>query len=464
MTLSRKKMIDDLDIDNHNLQVANRWCEQRGAGWSVSDRLGKGATASVFELECPEGLRSLKLYNPDFSTGKQGDIGLKRIEQQVALGDHDCPSLVLVYEGGTFEDRLYLLMSRAPGKELEKCLTDIPRDKIRQVVDQVARAVLFLDSKGHCHRDIKAANVFISDDHSRATLLDISVIRDIYDPIGVGTDQDGQLPVVATTRYTPPEYLFRLLNPGPELWHALNIYQLGALLHDLIMREPLFESEHLKSRENRYRFAWIVAMTIPKISADDVDKDLILTAQRALDKDWKRRSSLRLEDFLTDSEVFERHALALVGLTTDIDTVGQSDFIANRLQRIRDISSRLEDDVLQYLRKYKVTPIHEVIVGTRDTSKVVTFRWEAQVAEPESRSQILFELRLDLLVRSGGYYLAMTPTLSISANGMLQNATIDLPEFLDEQGVESALASQAEAAFTKLAGDIVRSNVSRKEG
>src|SRR6185437_11160651 len=98
------------------------------------------------------------------------------------------------------------------GQELEKRLTDVPREKIRTILDQVAQAAIFLRGKGLCHRDIKAANVFLSDDFSHCTLLDISVIRDVTDPIGAGTDQEGQLPFIATARYSPPEYLFRLLD------------------------------------------------------------------------------------------------------------------------------------------------------------------------------------------------------------------------------------------------------------
>src|SRR5690348_14844169 len=112
-------------------------------------------------------------------------------------------------------------MSRAPGKELETRLSVVPRNRIRHIVDQIARAVLFLRQYDLCHRDIKSANIFVSDDFESVTLLDLSVLRDIHDPLGIGTDHDGQLPVVATARYSPPEYLFRLLDPGPKLWHAL---------------------------------------------------------------------------------------------------------------------------------------------------------------------------------------------------------------------------------------------------
>ena len=221
-------------------RIAEGWCREQGGGWALGRQLGSGGTAPVFEVTSPDGLRALKIYDQKFSSGELGEIEEARLERQLDLRGHDCQSLVQVYEGGRIQDRLYLLMSRAPGTELEKCLRDVPRDKIRSILHQVAEACIFLQSRELCHRDVKAANIFVSEDFGNSTLLDISVIRNVHDPIGVGTDHEGQLPVVATARYSPPEYLFRLVDPSEQTWQALTVYQLGALLQDLIMRKPLF--------------------------------------------------------------------------------------------------------------------------------------------------------------------------------------------------------------------------------
>ncbi len=447
-------MANSRNDNDESLQIARRWCESKGSGWSVQASLGEGGTAPVFEVNSPSGARALKIYDAKFSAGKKGEIEYKRIEQQLALKGHDCPYLVQIYEGGKIEGRLFLLMERAPGTELEKRLKDVPREKIRQIVDQIARAAIFLRKQELCHRDIKAANIFISDDFNHCTLLDISVIRNVTDPIGVGTDHEGQLPVVATARYSPPEYLFRLLEPGPDLWHALNVYQLGALLHDLIMREPLFETEYLKSVENRYRFAWVVATIDPTVQASDVDRDLMLTARRALDKNWKRRSALTLEGFLADSAVRKVNALQVLGIAIDHGSIQKMDDLTTRLQRVREAADDLQEAFTEHLRKNGVTAVHDVRPGPHDTSKLIVFSWTAPAALAAAPQQVELHVEMQLLAQGNVHRFGLNVKLQMHQGGNNWEVTMALPELQDESGVGQRLLGNVVDAFGQLAIEI----------
>jgi len=417
----------------------------------------------VFEVVSPDGARALKIYDAKFSSGEKGEIEHRRVEQQLTLKGHDCPYLVQIYDGGSFEGRLFLLMERAPGKELEKCLADIPREKIRQIVDQVTRAAIFLREKGLCHRDIKAANIFISEDFEHCTLLDISVIRNVTDPIGLGTDHEGQLPVVATARYSPPEYLFRLLEPGPELWHALNVYQLGALLHDLIMREPLFQAEYLRSSENRYRFAWVVATVDPNVQADDVDRDLLLTARRALDKSWQRRSVLTLESFRGDAADHKAKALQALGVATKRGWLPEADDLTARLQRAREVADDLQQAFTEHLRKNGITSYHDVRPGPHDTSKVIVFQWNPH-ADLDTPQQVDLQVELQLLVRDNGNRFGIEVKLGIQLDNQCRLVSMVLPELQDEAGVGQHLLSNVVDAFGQLAIDVLSGNAKARQG
>lgn len=371
-----------------NYTIAQAWCAERG--WDLIDEAGRGGTAPVYGVRSADGERALKIYDEEFSTGERSHLQKERVELQVALGDHDCPSLIKVYEGGTFRERLYVLMNRAPGKELEKVLPAVPREQIRHVVDQVARAALFLRKNGFTHRDIKSANVFVTEDCQTVTLLDVSTIRDIHDPVGLGTDHGDQLPVVATARYSPPEYLFRLIEPGEELWSLVDTYQLGALLHDLIMRRPMFSEEYAAAKENRYRFAHIVATRSPPVKADDVDADLVFLARRALVRDWTQRRDLTLESFLADRKTRQTNALSMIGF-------GRSNGRRRRgggndyFRRLQEIARTMEADLTVRLREEGVTA-ERTVEPTENRGMVATFRWNTPLEEGSARTTL--EVRL----------------------------------------------------------------------
>ena len=440
--------------DEEAREIAEKWCKSKGAGWEVKEQLGRGGTAPVFEIKCPDGgLRALKIYDGAFSSGNKGDIERQRISQQLSLKDHDCPSLVQIYDGGDFEERLFVLMSRAPGNELERRLDDIPRNKIRLIVDQIAKATIFLRDKNICHRDIKSANIFISKDFNEATLLDISVIRGIYDPVGVGTDHNGQLPVLATARYSPPEYLFRLIEPGDKLWHALNIYQLGALLHDLIMRKPMFQEEFLLSKENRYRFAWVVATIEPEIAVDDVDQDLLFLAKRALDKDWERRSSIQIEEFLAGNSSQRSHLLRLIGL---VEEPSNDDHIVDKRplrRRIQEVASELEDAVTGRLRDKGITATHKRPRLSNDTEKMLAFEWNApsQINDSNDDIKIKFDLIVSLDDRSGKIFFRIMAKLSRHENGYSKDVSMELPSVEDKEHIVATLVSDVFTALGNLA-------------
>lgn len=444
---------EDHVVQSEAWRIATRWCSAKGTGWAPIAQLGRGGTAPVFEVQSPFGVRALKIYDAEFSSGKMGEIEDHRIQQQLQLRNHDCKSLIQIYEGGMVAGRHFLLMSRAPGMELEKCLPYIPRSKIRTILHDVAKACQFLHGRGLCHRDIKAANVFVTEDFDHATLLDISVIRAIHDPVGVGSDHDGQLPVLATARYSPPEYLFRLIEPSPSLWHALNIYQLGALLHDLLVRVPLFQTEYEQSKSNRYRFAWIVATEEPHIDVPDAEQDLVFLARRALDKDWERRSVLDIRDFFNHSLYRKQQALQMLGLHRRPSV--NAPIIQEERKRLDQISSALENHLVAYFRKAQLTAVHEIkpCPGS-DNSRIIQLSWQAHVGSA-SAVQVSLRCRLQSLVHELESRFAVVIFLSKQENGETKSAEMNLPDVPDDAKSSATLASQCEQAFENLAQDLL---------
>jgi serine/threonine protein kinase len=418
-------------------------------GWELGAFLGAGATAATFEVGTPKGLRALKLYSPNFLKGKRGTQVRRRFAMVVDhLTGHSCPYLISVDEGAEFKNTLYMLMHRAPGKCLAKVLKLVPPGNIRAVVRQIATAAKFLEEKGICHRDIKSDNIVITDDFSSAVLLDLGVVRWL-DEEGIGTDHEGQLPFVATAQYSSPEYMFRLGRSGPDLWRGLTFYQLGGLLHDLIMKERLFEDVIQRAAENRYLIAYAVATRIPSVINDgSVPLDLVLLAQRALEKDAARRlASIEWADFLGNEE--NRQNEVILGLRS-----GQVPSQAPVTSVIPTWIRELEDALDRRLIESGIHCKHDSKVASHDHA-FLEFSWTPAVNILPEQTDVV--VRIEMVENNSKVILTGSSKLEINREAIERHGPtplVTLPVQLGEQ-YPPTLIDQMREGFIALSARVV---------
>lgn len=261
-------------------------------GWSIRDLINHGKSAAVFLAERGGVQGALKIFDPEIVDRYGHDSQLKRIEREKSLIGKTHPNLINIYDGGEADGFLYIAMEYFPGPNLEEKLTAIPKTEIRSLVSQIASAAKFLEECSFAHRDIKPSNIGISNDLKSVKLLDFGVIR----PLNLSniTDQGQQHFFVATLRYSPPELLFREELQTLEAWRAITFYQLGAVIHDLLMKKQLFGD----ITDPYARLVRAVEREIPIVDAPDADADLRLLAQNCLAKDpTLRLSTVEWGDF-----------------------------------------------------------------------------------------------------------------------------------------------------------------------
>ncbi len=179
--------------------------------------------------------------------------------------------------------------------DLASVIERVPRDRIRPIIAQVADAARYLlEERDIVHRDIKPDNIAVSNDFSKATLLDLGVIRPV-DVSSLTESSDGQRQsFLGTMRYAPPEYIFRKEKDDRDGYRAITFYQLGAVLYDLITRERIFKA----FESPKARLVKAVEEEIPKIQQTDVPPDLVWLANNCLLKKPEHRlMSVKWEDF-----------------------------------------------------------------------------------------------------------------------------------------------------------------------
>ena len=262
---------------------AEAFCISHEGKWELLCEIGSGNSASVYRLRTDVQTAALKIYRPRFLQGGNARIEKRRLDDQMSLRGHGHPNLIDFFDTGEIEDTRFLLMEYFPWQSLDRRLGTIKREEIAGIISKIASAAEYLEGKNFVHRDIKPENILISDDCQEVKLLDLGVMRPISTDDSDGTDQGYALPFVATARYSSPAYLFRDGTPTEDMWRALTFYQLGAVLHDLLMKRPLFDDE-VRTR-NRYRVAAAVLHTTPEVRAPDAPPWLVALARNCLVKD-----------------------------------------------------------------------------------------------------------------------------------------------------------------------------------
>ena len=269
--------------------------------------LNAGGSAAVFKVETPEGPRAFKVFDPQFLVGESGPAEKRRLELQRKLIGHPCPYLIAVYSIAEAEGTAFVEMELCSWPQLSKSLAEVPDSEVPALICQLVAVVRFLEELGIVHRDIKPENIHISPDFKTLKVLDLGVVR-VFETTESNdaalTDHHNLRPFVATAQYSSPEYLFRLDEQTPRIWRGLNFYQVGAVLHDLIMKTALFQDE--VNLGNRWLVARAVLTKTPTFPDPNPNRLSALKAlsARCLVKDLETR--LQIVDW-SDFEVEGSH-------------------------------------------------------------------------------------------------------------------------------------------------------------
>lgn len=254
-------------------------------GWAVGEKIGAGKSAVVLRAIKNGKTAALKVFHPELVERYGEDTQLARIDRERSLIGTKHENIVEILDGGkcTETKHLFVVMEYLAFRNLRQALLDVPSENIRGIVQQLASAARFLEDRGLAHRDIKPENIGISENLKDIVLFDLGVLRPFSDANLTDVDQRA---FIGTLRYSSPEFLQRKEEDSEAGWRAVSIYQIGAVLHDLLMRCEIF---------NKFStpFAILVQAVIetdPEIHGADVD--LVRLAKHCLTKNPQTRLEL----------------------------------------------------------------------------------------------------------------------------------------------------------------------------
>ena len=267
--------------------------------YQIVELINNGKSAAVFKaIDKTRKNVAIKIFDNELIERFGHEIQETRIQQEISLKGHSIPNLIKIIDGGKIKidegEYYYVIMECIDGKNLKEFIvTDNYDDKfIRQVVETIYKLTEELLEKGIVHRDIKPENIMISNS-GEIILMDLGVLK----LIGVKsfTDEE-ETQFVGTLRYAPPEFLLRVEEDTNEGWRAVNLYQIGGLMHDMIMKQELFFEYTPYTK-----LVLAIKEAAPNISSNVLPFDTTQLARDLLMKDWKNRllinSSKRIEEY-----------------------------------------------------------------------------------------------------------------------------------------------------------------------
>ncbi|MBN2408206.1 MAG: protein kinase, partial [Candidatus Aminicenantes bacterium] len=169
--------------------------------YQILEELGRGGMGVVYKAEDTKLKRTvaLKFLPPELTHISEVKDRFMREAQAAAALDH--PNICTVYEFDETEDSSFISMAYIGGQSLKKRIESGPLEleEALKIATQVAEGLQEAHKKGVVHRDIKSANIMVTE-RDQAKIMDFGLAR-----VAGGTllTKDGS--TMGTVAYMSPE-------------------------------------------------------------------------------------------------------------------------------------------------------------------------------------------------------------------------------------------------------------------
>jgi eukaryotic-like serine/threonine-protein kinase len=193
----------------------------------LEERIASGGMASVWRAHDEVLARTVAVKILHDHLAQDGDFRERFRREAVAAARLAHPNVVSLYDTGTDDDRVYLVMELVEGSTLRDVIADVGSLEVGQVAaigEKVARALHYAHARGLVHRDVKPANILIGEDGT-VKVADFGIAKADQDQ----RDLTRTGMVLGTAAYVAPEQVL-----AKPLDGKADQYSLGCVLYEAL--------------------------------------------------------------------------------------------------------------------------------------------------------------------------------------------------------------------------------------
>jgi len=206
-----------------------------GNRYTLTERVAGGGMGEVWEAT--DGVLgrtvAIKLLRAGYADDSQFVDRFRAEARHSASLAH--PNIATVHDYGEEDGASYLVMELVRGEPLSRIITDrgpLGPEEVASLLGQAAAALEVAHQAGVVHRDVKPANIMVTED-GMAKLTDFGIARALH---GSAMTKTGE--VMGTAQYLSPEQAM-----GRPATPASDIYALGVVGHEMLTGRRPFDAE-----------------------------------------------------------------------------------------------------------------------------------------------------------------------------------------------------------------------------
>jgi eukaryotic-like serine/threonine-protein kinase len=255
--------------------------------YRVIEVVGRGGMGVVYKVEHVRmgKIAAMKVLHKDLAEDPDVVRRFEREAQAISRLEH--PNTVQVFDFGTVQGALYLIMEHVRGQDLAHIIErdgPLPFARAAPLLIQVCGALAEAHELGIVHRDLKPENVLITrttGGRDFAKVLDFGLAKlGAREPSPRDTDKTE---IIGTPYFMSPEQI-----RGDEVDARSDVYSLGALMYTALSGRPPFTARTAVGVLTKH----LTAEVEPPSQAapqQDLSSEIDAIVLRALDKDAARR-------------------------------------------------------------------------------------------------------------------------------------------------------------------------------